>query len=251
MIRTLHGATPFALAVLLALATGCPAQVEPAAAQTRQARPQPVTDEKDPRVVRDGEDLYPAQTIEAAEERTRVAAELPAGLGSGRPDETNGVCRLYAPNLPRPECCNAEFGFDVESVKKTCGLDVFLGESFQESCGYYFHADETPTNRSYFRMRFVEADSPKAAADNHDAALQRRIPGFASKPVPGVAGAYWSDFDGVHWAFLPGWDKVRQLTWREDMCAPQTMLEEIKRIVAAKQPPKNSRRAGMLPTRRS
>lgn len=246
--RILHGALTAALALC---AAGCPSNVEPTAAKTKQARPRPVTDEKDPRVVRDGEDLYPAETIEAAAERSRDGGDLAAGLGSGRPDETNGTCRLFAPNLPRPQCCRAEFGFDVESVKKTCGLEVFLGESFQESCGYYFHQDDVPAKRSYIRMKFVEADSPKAAAKNHDAALQGRIPGFSSKPIPGVPGAYWSDYAGVHWAFLPGWDKVRQLTWRDNVCAPDQMLAEIKRIVAAKPPPENAPRPGLVPKRRS
>jgi hypothetical protein len=247
MTRIRHGA---ALGLLTLVVTACPAQVEPAAAQTRQDRARPMADEKDPRVVRDGEDLYPAQTLEAAEERSRPTGDNTAGLGSGRPDETNGTCRLYAPKLAKPECCGGEFGFDVESIRTTCGLDVYLGESFQESCGYYFHQEGQSPTQSYFRMKFVEAASPKAAADNHDAALQGRIPGFASTPIPGVPGALWSDYQGVHWAFLPGWDKVRQLTWRDNMCSAQQLIPEIQRIIAATAPPDRAPRTSLVPKRR-
>jgi hypothetical protein len=130
-------------------------------------------------------------------------------------------------------------------------VDIYLGESFQDSCGYYFHQEDQPPTRSYVRMKFVEADSPKAAAENHDASLRGRVPDFKSEPIPGIEGGYWSSWGGVSWAFLPGWPQVRQLTWRESLCTREQMLGEIAKIVAAKPPPKDAPRAGLLPRRRS
>lgn len=242
-------AAPAHLFGLLALLAGCPADVDPTLA--KPAKPAaPAVGEEDPRVVKDGEDLYPVQTVERAEEKRRDAGDPGPGLGSGRPDESNGVCRLYAPRLPRPECCKAELGFDVETVKTTCGLDVYLGESFQGSCGYYFHQPSEPPNRSYFRMSFVAGNSPKAAADSHDRKLGERSPGFASTPIPGIEGAYWSGMDGVNWAFLPGWDTVRQLTWRDSICSRETIIPVIEQLVRAKQPPRNAPRLGLVPAQR-
>jgi hypothetical protein len=241
-----------ALAILLptlALGAACPAEVDPALAKPAPA-PAPAVGEEDPRVIRDGEDLYAAQTIERAEELQRDAAGEPTNLGSGRSDESNGVCRLYAPRLPKPECCNAEFGFDVESVKATCGLDTYLGESFQGSCGYYFHKPDEDPVRSYFRMSFVAGASPKDAAETHDRKVQERNPSVTSTPIPGIEGAYWSGMEGVSWAFLPGWDKVRQLTWRESMCSRDTIIPLIQQIVAAPQPPKGAQRLGLVPKAR-
>lgn len=234
---------------MLAVSAACPAEVDPALAKPAPA-PAPMVGEDDPRVVRDGEDLYAAQTIERAQELGRGGDDEPVGLGSGRPDETNGECRLYAPRLPRPECCNGEFGFDVETVKRTCGLETYLGESFQGSCGYYFHKPDEQPIRSYFRMSFVAGASPKQAAASHDRKVQERNPEVSSSPIPGIDGAYWSGMDGVSWAFLPGWDKVRQLTWRESMCSREQIIPVIRQLVAAPQPKKGAPRLGLVPTAR-
>lgn len=235
---------------MLALGTACPAEVDPALAKPAPA-PAPVVGEEDPRVVRHGEDLYAAQTIERAAELQRVPEGGAAvGLGSGRPDETNGKCRLYAPRLPNPECCTADYGFDIETIEAACGLETYLGESFQGSCGYYFHKLQEDPIRSYFRMSFVAGESPKEAAASHDRKVQERRPEVSSTPIPGIEGAYWSNMDGVSWAFLPGWDKVRQLTWRESMCSREQIIAVIGQLVAAPQPPKGAPRMGLVPTAR-
>ena len=148
----------------------------------KQATPQPQVGADDPRVVvKDGE-LYTQKTIERAEERSPGSDDEP-GLGSGRPDETNGVCRLYAPKLPNPQCCVAELGFDVETVRAACGHDVYLGESFRQSCGYYFHHEEGPIALAVVRRSVaVDAELTVDTDDGVIAAAQEVV-------VPPDAGA--------------------------------------------------------------
>ncbi|MFO0635663.1 MAG: hypothetical protein U0168_22710 [Nannocystaceae bacterium] len=237
----------------LALHGGCPTQVDPS---TTAAKPKAsVIDENDPRVVRDGEDLYAAEAIERAEERARphVGSDEPppSGRGTGKPDESNGVCRLYAPKLPDPQCCEAEFGFDAELVQRSCGLELYLGESFYNSCGYYFH--RTGIEPQWFRASFTAGATAKEAVQSHDRRLARitKNDAFASEPVPGIDGALWSAHNGIRWAFVPGWDRVRLLSWSQQACSDEAMLEVLRALVAAKQPPKGAPRLGLVPKARS
>src|SRR5688500_13899078 len=204
-----------------ALLLGCPSQVDVAAARPKPAAP---SVEEDPRVVRDGEDLYAADVIEKRQQLDdAVKAEEASAPGSGKPDESNGVCRLFAPELPKPECCKAEYGFDAQQVQEACGFELYLGESFQYSCGYYFH--KTGGLPSWFRMSFLPGATPAIAADAHDRKLRRaaKDESLKSTPVPGVEGALWSGHDGLRWAFLPGWKQVRQLSWRDRECSDEAM----------------------------
>jgi hypothetical protein len=229
------------------LCAACPSQVD---VPTRPAKPAaPVVDESDPRVVRDGEDLYPAAVVERAKEKERPAA--PSGLGSGKPDETNGVCRLYAPRLPEPECCKGEYGVDADFVQQTCGLELYLGESFQATCGYYFH--RTGEEASWMRASFVDGATVADATATHDAKLKLKgkDDSFASTPVPGVDGAMWSHRDRLHWAFLPGWDKVRMVSWSSEVCSNEAMQKVLAKMVAAKQPAKGTPRDGLIPRART
>ncbi len=236
-----------ALLFAVTLAAGCPAQVDVAAARPKAVEPAP---EDDPRVVKDGEDLYAA---DALAKRVQQEAEEPTttvGLGSGKPDESNGECRLFAPELPKPECCKSELGFDAELVREACGFELYLGESFQYTCGYYFHrAGETS---SWFRMSTLPGDTPAAAAETHDRKLQRvaKDESLKSTPVPGVDGALWSTHDGLRWAFLPGWSRVRQLSWRTSECSDEKMAGVIAKIVAAAEPPEGARRQSLVPKAR-
>ena len=243
MVRPLRAA---ALLGALLGASACPNEIDPTSLAPKPA-PKPV-DETDPRVVKDGEDLYPAATIE----RAQKAAPEPDGpaLGSGKPDETNGECRLYAPKLPEPECCKGEFGFDAEVVQRACGLDLYLGESFQYSCGYYFHEEGVPP--VWFRMSLLPDAKPKDAAHTHDRKVREisKNPAFASTPVPGVEGAFWSEHDGNRWAFVPGWDKTRQLSWKSGTCSDEGIVEILRQLVAAQPAPKGSQRPGLLPKAR-
>ncbi len=234
------------LCVGLVAATGCPNEIDATSLTPKAAAKVP--DEKDPRVVRDGEDLYPAASVERAKEK--VKPENTTGLGSGKPDESNGECRLFAPKLAAPECCKPEYGFDVEVVQKACGLDLFLGESFQYSCGYYFNEEGKPPQ--WMRMGLLPDTDPKVSATAHDKKLRdvTKNPEYSSSPVPGVEGALWSGHDGNRWAFLPGWDHVRQLSWRDETCDEAGMIEVMKQLVAAKQPPKGAKRLDMLPKAR-
>lgn len=236
--------------IVVALAApllGCPSQTPSAAANKPQAQPVPEPGIEDPRVVEKDGELYTQKTADRIESKQRE--ENPSALGSGRPDETNGVCRLYAPKLPNPECCVAETGFDEATVREACGHDIYLGESFRFSCGYYFHSDEGPR---WFRLSRITEKDPKTAADNHDRKLADVIGDkyTGSSPVPGVPGAYWSRHDEYRWAFLPGWDDVRQLSWNDDSCSDEGVTKVIAQIVAAKRPPKGDPRPGLLPKAR-
>jgi hypothetical protein len=235
------------LFVALATASGCPNEIDASSLAPKAAAKS--VDEQDPRVVRDGEDLYPAASIERAKETEKP--ETPTGLGSGKPDESNGECRLFAPKLAAPECCKSEYGFDIDAVQKACGLDLFLGESFQYSCGYYFN--EEGKSPQWMRMGLLPEKDPKVSASAHDKKLRdiTKNPQYSSSPVPGVEGALWSGHDGNRWAFLPGWEHVRQLSWRDETCDEAGMIKVIEQLVAAKQPPKGARRQGLLPKART
>ncbi|HWB75914.1 MAG TPA: hypothetical protein VG755_13190 [Nannocystaceae bacterium] len=228
------------------LLIGCPTPVDVEAARAKPAAP---SIEEDPRVVRDGEDLYAADVIEKRQHQEEAAQPV-TGLGSGKPDESNGKCRLFAPELPKPECCEGEYGFDADVLQQTCGFELYLGESFQYSCGYYFlRPGSLP---SWFRMTFIAGETPQATADVHDQKLRRvaKNESLKSTPVPGVDGALWSTHDGLRWAFLPGWKRVRQLSWKQSECSDEAMAKVIAQIVAAQEPPPGTERSGLVPKAR-
>ncbi|MEX1368074.1 MAG: hypothetical protein AB1Z98_33400 [Nannocystaceae bacterium] len=236
-----------ATASLTGLLMGCPTEAgNPYAAKPK---PTPQVGVEDPRVVERDGDLYPQKTIDRADERRRGAEDQP-GLGSGRPDETNGVCRLFSPELPQPECCNAELGFDVETAKAACDLDIYLGESHRISCGYYFNASDDRTR--WFRLGKIPETTAKDAAGHHDRKLKEALGDeyAPSSPVPGVDGAYWSRHDNFRWAFIPGWDNVRQLSWEAGSCSDEGVTKLIAQLAAAKPPPPDSPRASLLPKAR-
>lgn len=230
-----------------ALLLGCPsASVDPYG--EKKPTPKPEVGADDPRVVVKNGELYTQKIVERAEERSPGDDDQP-GLGSGRPDETNGVCRLYAPKLPHPQCCETELGFDVETVRAACGHDVYLGESFRQSCGYYFHHDDGPR---WFRLSKIAETSAKQAAEHHDLKLAEALGArySPSTPVPGVEGAYWSRHEGYRWAFLPGWENVRQLSWEDVSCSDEGAVKVIQQIIAAKPAPAHAQRLGLVPKAR-
>ena len=206
----------------------------------------PITPANDPRVQRDTDDLYDVDDPTPSGE---PAAPRP---GSGSPDETNGVCRLFAPKLPEPECCPVEVGFDAEAVRELCGHAVYLGESLQHSCGYFFSSTEPGATPVFMRGSKLMVASVAEAAKQHDERLRMALdkPEFASTPVPGVEGAMWSAAEGLHWAFLPGWDEVRQISWNDGACPDAQMPAVLELIRAAQQPPPNAPREGLLPMAR-
>jgi hypothetical protein len=239
------------LALTLALlGLGCPAEVQHAPRKTAAPPPPPpapMVDENDPRVVKDDEDLYAAQAVE----RRDPEPEGPAP-GSGKPDESNGVCRLFAPQLEKPECCQHELGFDADTVQKSCGLDVYLGESFQASCGYFFHEAGDAEPR-WFRMSVVDAAGPKEAVDAHVERLRvrQKAQDARAQKVPGVPGAWWTKHEGLAWAFIPGWSRVRQLAWRDTFCSDDAIASVIGRIAQAKEPGPTDRRMDLIPRART
>lgn len=228
---------PTALALLLA----CPgAQPGPAPTRT-EVGPGP----DDPRVVADTGDLY------AARSRERVDARSPdpaAGTspGTGRPDETNGVCRLYAPELPNPECCEHTLGFDARATLATCGFAVYVGESFHHSCGFYF-LREANTPPQWLRIQNIRGDTPKQAAEEHVMVNARTSPGITAEPMPGVDDAWWVREGEYRWAFLPGWKRVRLLSWKASGCSDEAAAALVRPIIAAPEDVDGPRRDGLLP----
>lgn len=242
-----------ALATIVLTSTACPAKVpegqqEVAANTVGDPTPPnvPVTSPNDPRVTRDTDDLYDSEVAAPPTDPDQP------GRGSGVPDETNGVCRLYAPKLPQPECCPVEVGFDAEAVREICGHPVYLGESLQKSCGYFFGSSDPNAKPLFMRGSRLISKTVAEAAKEHDERLRMALdkPDFASTPVPGVEGALWSAAEGLHWAFLPGWDNVRQISWNDGACPDEKMPEVLKRIAEAAPPPENAPREGLLPTAR-
>lgn len=232
------------LAVLpaLALLLACP-QAQPTAGDEEAAPPVPGAD--DPRVVVDSGDLYPGQA--PTPPPVPVASAPTSGsLGTGRSDETNGKCRLFAPELPNPECCENPLGFDAPAAQRLCGHQLYLGESFHSSCGFYF-LHEPATSPVWLRLTTVRGDTAKQAAEEHAMLLQRTGPGVAAEPYPAVPGAYWVQQDEYRWLFLPGWKAVRLLTWKDTSCSPEGIAALAPQIAAAPEQLPGARRSGLLP----
>jgi len=221
--------------------TGCPQQVTPESLENKASKPDPATAD-DPRVAADTDDLYPAKSAPQPTEPDRAK-------GSGTPDETNGVCRLFAPKLPEPTCCPLDLGFDVPTVQKACGKLVYLGESMHSTCGYYF-LDAEKNDQRWFRLSQDFGANVAEAAAAHDRLVATRLakdPNFKSEPVPGVPGALWSSHDGIHWAFLPGWPSVRKFTWRDESCSQEGVAKVIKALVETPPVAKTQKRSSMVP----
>ena len=228
------------LAVLsaLALLLACPQ------AQSGQGGgPEPTKLVADPRVVSDTGDLYPGK----APPPIAAPAEPPTrSPGTGRTDETNGKCRLFAPELPNPECCEHNFGFDAALAQKACGHQLYLGESFQQSCGYFFlRAPATPP--VWLRLTKIRGETPKQAADEHVMVMHRTAPGVAPEPYAAIPDAWLVRHEEYRWLFLPGWKAVRLLTWKDTSCSDEGIAAIARGVVAAPEEVTGPRRDGLLP----
>lgn len=228
---------------------GCPQTTAPGPTPVAAKGP-PAAD--DPRVINETGDFYAANP-EADPARATPTAPPPAtSPGTGRPDETNGKCRLYAPEMPDPGCCERQLGFDVDTVKRACGLKLYLGESFHATCGFYFLTDATATGAAptWFRLSTVRGATPRESADEHDEYTRKlwRDPEFRSEPIPGLAGAYWSQKEDLHWAFLPGWSTVRQFTWQDGSCSDEGIRQILAALVAAPEIAAGTGRLALIPT---
>jgi hypothetical protein len=235
--------------VALLSCLACPAKVPTPEAEAKSETPSPegvpIVDESDPRIVRDGADLY------ALESAPRQPSADEPGLGSGKPDTSNGVCKLFAPKLPDPECCPFETGFDAERIKQICGHELYMGESVQQSCGYFFLPDMQGSSPVSIRASMINHKDLAGAVADHDQRMKQltKNPAFASTPVPGVEGALWSSAEGLHWAFLPGWKLVRLVSWADGACPAEKMPEVLALMAKAGEPPSGSSRE-LLPTAR-
>ncbi len=233
---------PLTVLVLL----GCPAEVKNPAPE-RPKKTKPVVDESDPRVVKDGEDLYAADALPEPASETKAK-------GSGKPDTSNGFCQLYAPKLPEPHCCETEYGFDAEATRTACGKSLYLGESFQRSCGYYFH-DAALGESSWFRTSFINAASPKEAAEAEANRIKLRFGAEVEvEPMPGTPGAYQLHYAGLGYAWMtgdPAWPNVRRLAWKDEVsCSQEGLQAVVAQMAAAKAPPKGARRLDLVPKAR-
>lgn len=237
--RTLAPALGLAI---LWLGPACPQTTQPAPTLQPAETPPPTHDK---RVVADTSDYYPA------ERGGPTPPPLESTPGTGRPDETNGVCRLFAPELQDPECCERALGFDVATVKQACGLQLYLGESFQATCGYYFLPAATAegVSHTWFRLSTLPGATPRAAATEHDLYTRHisKDPSFTSTPVPGIPGAYWGGQDDLHWAFLPGWSAVRQFTWQDGRCSDEGIVAILKQLVDTPEIPAGTPRTARIP----
>lgn len=227
-----------ALLSLAALATlpACPTDATPPAAASGPPGAS-VPDPDDPRVVRDSDDLY---TVDNAPN----PPEPGPALGSGTPDTTNGVCKLYAPKLPEPECCPIETGFDAEAIRELCGNALYLGESLHGSCGYFYMPKMENSKPVAIRTSIMSKTEVAEAAAEHDMQLARVTQNreFKSTPVPGFEDALWSSHEHLNWAFIPGWDKIRLVSWNASVCPIDKMPEVLRLISTAKPPPPNAPR---------
>lgn len=224
----------------LALLLACP-QAQPTVGEDAPAQ---VPGADDPRVVSDTGDLYHGKAP------TPVAAPAPAptgSLGTGRSDETNGKCRLFAPELPNPECCVHTLGFDAASALRQCGHQVYLGESFQGSCGFFF-LHEAATPPVWMRLTNIRGDTPQQAAEEHVMLMHRTAPGVTAEPYAPIPGAWWVRHEEYRWAFLPGWKSVRLLTWKDTSCSEDGIAALAKELVAAPEQRDGAVRNGLLPS---
>lgn len=231
---------PTALALLLA----CP-QAQPGPTPTTRDNAGPRPD--DPRVIADTGDFYAGRSPSHPDGQAASTAPAGPSPGTGRPDETNGVCRLYAPELPNPACCEHTLGFDVKAATTACGLPVYLGESFHHSCGFYYMR-EAGTPAQWFRISTIRGDTPQEAADEHVMLLRRTDPGVVAESMPGVDGAYWVRQNEYRWAFLPAWKTVRLLAWKTTGCSDEAITPFVRQIIAAPEVVDGPRRSGLLPT---
>lgn len=225
---------------------GCPAEVKDPTPAPEPKKAEPIIDESDPRVVKVGEDLYAADALPKKVEEVN-------GKGSGKPDESNGFCRLYAPKLPEPHCCLTEYGFDAEAAAKSCEKPLYLGESFQRSCGYYFH-DTASGDPVWFRTSFVDDASPQEAAEAEANRLKLRFKADVEvKPMADTPGAYTLQYSGISYAWMagdPAWPNVRRLAWNESTCTAAGLEAVVSQMATAKAPPKGAQRPGLVPKAR-
>lgn len=229
--------------LLASLLAACPQanQADPAATA---AAPTPVSDA---RVIEVSGDLYPAKGGVVPPTTTPP----PPSRGTGISDETNGKCRLFAPEMPNPRCCERQLGFDAAAVQTACDLKIYLGESFQGTCGYHFVADATKTGMPprWFRLSVVAEKTVEEAAAAHDRRTRKVDNYVAMAPIPGIDGAMWAEADELHWAYLPGWKQVRMFTWSEASCSPAGIEKILRQLIAAPEIPAGTPRAGLVPGR--
>lgn len=229
--------------LLASLLAACPQanQADPAAGA---AAPTPVSDA---RVIADSGDLYPAKGgVPSAK-----ATPPPPSPGTGISDETNGKCRLFAPEMPNPRCCERQLGFDADAVQAACDLKIYLGESFQGTCGYHFVADAAATGMPprWFRLSVVAEKTVQEAAAAHDKRTSKIDNYVPMAPIPGIDGAMWAEADELHWAYLPGWRQVRMFTWSESSCSPAGIEKILRQLIATPEIPAGTPRAGLVPGR--
>jgi hypothetical protein len=237
------------LASILGLTACPPPKPSDDGAAPKQAEALPGTD----RVVQHGEDLYAEGNAPNLDSNVKRVSDGGRNPGAGIPDESNGVCRLFDPKLPQPECCKFETGFDVDDAIAACGFIVYMGEAAYGSCGYHF--SKTAGDASVaLRAAPIINENMENAVRSHDRQLQRasKDPKFKSTPIPGIPGAKWSRLpeEGLNWAHIPGWSMPRRVSWHDRACEREAMIPLLKNMTKAVEPPEGAERAAMVPRRR-
>src|SRR5690606_21721515 len=123
-----------------------------------------------------------------------------------------------------------DFGFDPALVRRACDLDIHLGESWQYSCGHYFHRHGDTV---WFRLGELAHASPAKAAAEQAAELQRvfHVP-VEAHPWPGLPQVHVVHYDATTWAFLPGRGTTTRLVWPDASCRSEAMGEVLSALLA-------------------
>jgi len=104
---------------------------------------------------------------------------------------------------------------------------------------------------AWLRLSYRPEATAAEAAASQLALVKRGNPATTATPtpVPGVPGAMWLADGRYRWAYLPGWSKLRQLSWSESTCpaGEAAMFEVLRQVATAPPPPPGVRRRGMIP----
>lgn len=106
-------------------------------------------------------------------------------------------------------------------MRRACGLDLYLGESWQHSCGHYFHRRG---HTVWFRIGEVSGTTPARAAAEQALELQRALKSATEpRPFAALPQAYAVRAGETTWAFLPGDGTTKRLVWTEESCSEEGM----------------------------
>jgi hypothetical protein len=183
-------------------------------------------------------------------EPTPIKAEAPAASvepaatppATSTPVAERTECTLAEPSA---QCCERDFGLDLDALASACGLGEYKGElRAPTACQHRFanaNGEIVAFSIAEFRGR------------SFDAAVSHHMRGFFG-PKVGDAIAKPGVVDGVHfsgdgnrgWAFVPGWSAPRRVAWGQDAC-PQAKLQPVLAGMKAAAEPARAARGAAPP----